>query len=195
MKYNLSEITEVIKNRRTIYPEFFSKRKVHKEMVENLLNNAIWAPNHGQTQPWRFSIFMNKGLEKLSEFQSNLYQEKFTGEKFNEIKYDKLKTRPLKTSVVIAICMTPDPKGKIKEIEEVEAVACAVQNIMLSATAYGLGVYWSSGGVTYLDETKVFLGLNENDKCLGFLYLGYPENEWPKSQRRPIEYVTKWIEE
>ena len=195
MKYSLSEITEVIKNRRTIYPEFYSSRKVHKEIVENLLNNAIWAPNHGMTQPWRFKVFMSDGLNKLSEFQSKLYQEKFTGDSFNEKKFYKLKEWPLKTSVVIAICMTPDPKGKIKEIEEIEAVACSVQNIMLSATAYGLGSYWSSGGVTYMDETKTFLDIEEKDKCLGFLYLGYPEGDWPKSQRRPIEYSTNWIEE
>ena len=37
MKYNLSEITDVIKNRRTIYPTFFSSRKVHKEIVEKIL--------------------------------------------------------------------------------------------------------------------------------------------------------------
>ena len=195
MKYSLSEVTEVIKNRRTIYPEFFSSRKVHKEIVETLLNNAIWAPTHGMTQPWRFNVFMGKGLERLSNFQSSLYKEKFTGEKFNGKKFDKLKNWPLKTSVVIAICMTPDPKGKIKEIEEIEATACAVQNIMLSATAYGIGSYWSSGGVTYLDETKTFLELNGTDLCLGFLYLGYPEGDWPKSQRKPIEYLTKWTEE
>ena len=41
MKYNLSEITDVIKNRRTIYPKFFSSRKVHKEIVEHLSKNNI----------------------------------------------------------------------------------------------------------------------------------------------------------
>ena len=37
MKYNLSEITELIKNRRTIYPKFYSSRKVHKEIIEHLI--------------------------------------------------------------------------------------------------------------------------------------------------------------
>ena len=65
MKYNLSEITEVIKNRRTIYPEMYSTRKVHKEIIEDLLNNAIWAPTHGLTQPWRFTVFMEDSLKRL----------------------------------------------------------------------------------------------------------------------------------
>ena len=194
MKYSLSEISNIIKERRTIFPEFYSSRKIHKEMVENMLNNAIWAPNHGMTQPWRFTVFMEEGRQKLADFQSNLYQEKHK-DNFNEHKFNKLKNRPLQSSVVIAVAMTPDKKGKIKEIEEVEATACAVQNILLTATAYGLGSFWSSGGITYEEETKAFLGLDKNDKCLGFIYLGYPENEWPKSQRRPIEYLSNWVEQ
>ena len=58
MKYNLSEITDLIKNRRTIYPEQYSDRKIHKEQIEVLLNNAIWAPSHGLTQPLAFKVFM-----------------------------------------------------------------------------------------------------------------------------------------
>ena len=72
MKYNLSEITEVIKNRRTIYHEMYSTRKVHKEIIEDLLNNAIWAPTHGNTQPWRFKVFMGEGLMKLSKLVAQI---------------------------------------------------------------------------------------------------------------------------
>ena len=68
MKYNLSEITEVIKNRRSIAPEKFSSRQVHREQIELLLNNAIWAPSHGMTQPWRFKVFMGDGRKRIAEF-------------------------------------------------------------------------------------------------------------------------------
>ena len=111
MKYSLSEITDIIKDRRTIYPEFFSERKVHKEMVEKLLNNAIWAPTHGMTQPWRFTVFMNEGLHQLSDTLSSIYQAKHTGDAFNEMKYNKLKQRPLKASAVIALVVEFDTKG------------------------------------------------------------------------------------
>ena len=193
MKYSLSEVTDIITDRRTIYPEFYSERKVHKEIVEKLLNNAIWAPTHGMTQPWRFSVFMDEGRQKLAGFLSNLYKQKHSGENFNEKKFDKLKHRPLKASVVIAISVERDSKGKITELDETLAVACAVQNMMLTATCYGLATFWATPGVIKYDEINSFLNI-ENGKCIGFLYVGYPAIEWPKSQRRPIEYVTKWIE-
>lgn len=192
MKYNLSEITEVIRNRRTIYPEQYSQRKVHKEIVEDVLNNAIWAPTHGKTQPWRFTVFMDQSREELSNFLSQLYEEKFKGDSFNEMKFNKLKNRPLKSSVAIAIVMTPDPDNRIMEMEEIEAVACAVQNMHLTCTAYGIGGFWSTPKLVYTQEMNDFLELDEKDKCLGIFYMGYPEIEWPKGQRKPIEYLTKW---
>lgn len=193
MKYNLSEITEVIKNRRTIYPEMYGSRKVHKEIIEDLLNSAIWAPTHGNTQPWRFKVYMNEGLDKLSDFQSNLYQKLNPGEKFNEKKFKKLQVRPLQASAVIAVCMKRDEKGRILEIEEIEAVACAIQNMHLTCTAYGIGGFWATPGLIYNSDTNLFLNLGEKDKCLGFFYVGYPDVDWPKGQRKPIEYVTEWI--
>ena len=75
MKYNLSEITDVIRNRRTIYPEQFSDRKVHQEQIELLLNNAIWAPTHGNTQPWRFKVFIEDARQNLSDFLVRTYCE------------------------------------------------------------------------------------------------------------------------
>jgi nitroreductase len=66
---------------------------------------------------------------------------------------------------------------------------------MLVAAAHGIGSYWGTGGLTYSQEIKQFLSLGENDLFMGFLYLGYPEGEWPKkTRRRPQEYFTEWIE-
>jgi nitroreductase len=195
MKYDLSEITAVIRDRRTIFPEEYTKRIVHKEIIENILTNAIWAPNHGKTQPWRFKVFSGNSLKRLGEFQAQLYRENTTTETFSEAKYTKTLNRPLLSSVVIAICMERTLETKILEIEEVIAVACAVQNMHLTCTAYGLGAFWNSGGGTYNNKTKTFLGLKENDKVLGFFYMGYTENSWPKSHRKPLEYVTEWINE
>ena len=197
MKYNLSEITELIKDRRTIYPEFYSGRKIHKEQVEVILNNAIWAPNHGSTQPWTFKVFLDEGRQTLADFQSQLYKEQTNSEDFKQMKFDKLLNRPLKAGAVIAVSLKRDPNSKILEIEEVEAVACAIQNMYLTCTAWGLGSFWATPKLIYTKEMNDFLGLSETDKCLGLFYVGYPvqDFEWPKGHRKPIEYMTEWVDE
>jgi nitroreductase len=194
MKYSLSEITELIKNRRTIYPKFFTSRKVHKEIVEHLLNNATWAPTHGNTQPWRFKIYMGESRAKLSDKLGELYKKLTPEELFKNEKLEKIIARPFLSSVSIVICMERGTNEKIPEIEEVEAVACAVQNICLTATAYGIGSFWSSPKIIYHKEMNNFLKLKEKDKCLGILYLGYPAIDWPRGQRKPIDYLTDWNE-
>lgn len=195
MRFNLSEITELIRSRRTIYPEQFSSRKVHKEQIELMLNNAIWAPTHGNTQPWRFKVFMDEGRQKLSDFLGKSYLEFTPKENQDDMKLAKMITRPLKSSAVIAICMKRQPEEKILEIEEIEAVACAVQNLHLTCTAYGLGGFWATPKLIYNERTNEFLGLQQKDKCLGLFYIGYPEIDWPKAHRKPIEYNTEWINE
>ena len=193
MRYNLSEITELIRNRRTIYPEQFSERKVHREQIELMLNNAQWAPTHGNTQPWRFIVFADAGREKLSDFLSRTYLEITPIDKQNDSKLAKMINRPLLSSAVIAVCMSRQVEEKIEEIEEIEAVACAIQNIHLTCTAYGIGGFWSTPKLIYHSKMNDFLGLKEKDKCLGLFYLGYPTIEWPESHRKPLEYNSTWI--
>lgn len=197
MKYNLSEISDLIRNRRTIYPEQFSERKIHKEQVEVLLNNAIWAPSHGLTQPWTFTVFLDEGRQKLSDFLANLYTEKTPKDAFGALKFNKLKNRPLMAGAVIAVSLKRDPKSPILELEEIEAIACGIQNMHLTCTAWGLGAFWSTPKLIYTPEMNAFLGLGENDKCLSLFYVGYPKPDfdWPKGHRKPIEYFTTWVNE
>jgi len=192
MKYNLSEITDVIRDRRTIYPELFSDRKVHIEQIELLLNNAIWAPTHGNTQPWRFKVMTDGALQNLSDFLVKTYKELTPEDKQSEMKLSKMTNRPLLSSAVIAICMQRQETEKISEQDEILAVACAVQNMHLTCTAYGLGGFWSSPGLINSPQAKEYFNLGDKDKCLGLFYLGYPAGEWLKGQRKPIEYITEW---
>jgi nitroreductase len=194
MIFNLSEINELIRSRRTIYPEQFSDRIVHKEQLELILNNAQWAPTHGNTQPWRFKVFTGDARQRLSDFMAKTYLELTPSAEQNDAKLAKMLKRPLIASVIIAVCMKRQTEEKILELEEIEAVACAVQNMHLTCTAYGLGGFWSTPKLIYHQRTNEFLGLKEKDKCLGLFYIGYPAIEWPSSHRRPLEYSTEWIE-
>ena len=192
MKYNLSEITEIIKNRRTIYPQFYSSRKVHKEIIEHLLQNATWAPTHGMTQPWRFKVFTGESRKKLSDALSMLYKQLTPTENFREDKFAKMQARPFQASAAIVAYMKRGDNPKIPEIEEISSVACAIQNLCLTATAYGIGSFWSTPKIIYTKEMNDFLKISDEDKCMGIIYLGYPNDEWPKGQRKPIEYLTEW---
>lgn len=193
MDYNIEEINQLIRNRRSVFPkQFETGKKIDDSIVQQILENATWAPNHGQVEPWRFVVFTGEGLQKLATFQAELYKSE-AGENFKEATYQTLSTNPLKASHVIAICMKRDPNKKFQEVEDIEAVACAVQNMYLSTTAYGLGGYWTTGGVTYKQSAKDFFGLGEDDKLLGFFYLAHVAVPSPAGKRKPIEEKVEWV--
>lgn len=195
MKYNVEEFNELIRNRRSVFPKQFDTEKhIPDEIIRQILENATWAPNHGHTEPWQFVVFTGEGLKKLAQFQSELYKET-AGEKYKEATYQNLQTNPLKASHVIALCMKRDVNKKHPEVEEIEAVACAVQNIYLSVTAYGLGGYWTTGGVTYNEKAKPFFGLDEYDRLLGFFYVAYVAVPSPEGKRKPLEEKVVWVKD
>lgn len=195
MTFNTSEINRLIRTRRSIYPPQYSGEQVPDAVVNEMLENANWAPTHGLTEPWSFVVFKGAGIQQLATFQAELYKDRSTAAgKFDEQKHKKLLTKPLLSSHIISIGMRREEKQRFPEVEEIEAVACAVQNMYLTATAYGVGCYWGSGGVTYFDEAKSFFGLGENDRLLGFLYMGIPKGDWPQGRRKPISEKVRWVQ-
>ncbi|KYG83560.1 nitroreductase family protein [Roseivirga echinicomitans] len=196
MKFSIEETNKLLRNRRSIYPAMYSEVPVDDAIIKEMLENANWAPTHKLTEPWRFVVFKGEGLKKLATFQSELYKELATkASNFDASKFEKLATKPLLASHIIAIGMKREPNVLVPEIEEISAVACAVQNMYLTATAHGIGCYWGSGGITYKEEAKSFFGLGAEDKLLGFLYVGnLKTDKWPAGKRGPIEEKVSWVE-
>lgn len=193
MNYNPESLNQLIRNRRSTFPKQFEEgKKIEDAVITEIVENATWAPSHGNIQPWKFVVFTGEGLQKLAQFQSELYKES-SGENFKEATYQTLQNNPLKASHIIAICLKRDPNKKFPEMEEIAAVSCAVQNIYLSVTAYGLGGYWTTGGVTYNPKAKPFFGLEEDDKLMGFFYIGHVAVPSPEKARKPVEEKVEWI--
>ncbi len=189
------QFNELVKNRRSVFPSQFDvSKKIPDELVKQILINATWAPNHGKTEPWFFKVFSGQGIHTFAGIQSKLYQE-LSGDQYKEEKYIKLQTTPLLASHIISIGMKRTTSKNIPEIEDVAAVACAVQNMYLTASVYGLGCYWTTGGITYLEKAKYYFGLEDQDTLMGFFYLAYIAVPSAKATRRPLEEKTQWVKE
>jgi len=194
MQFNTDEFNQLIRMRRSIFPADYNGENVDDAIVQQMLENANWAPSHRFTEPWRFLIYTREGLKKLGEIQSTVY--KNVTEKdgtFSEKKYLNLRDKPLSASHVIVVAMRRNAERSVPEIEEISAVACAVQNLYLTATAYGVACYWGTGGITYFEESKTAFGLEKEDKLMGFFYIGVPK-KWPKPTKRgDITDKIEWI--
>ena len=194
--FNIEEVNKIIRNRRSMFvAQFKENDPVEDWIVEEMLENANYAPTHKLTEPWRFTVFAGDGLKQFADFQAKLYKEK-AEEKgtFSEATYTKLQENPLKCSHIIAIGMKRDLHANIPEMEEIAAVAMAVQNMYLTASAHGLAGYWGTGGVTFYPEAKAAFGLEEEDRLMGFFYLAKPATDrWPQGKRKPIDDKVNWV--
>jgi len=188
-----AEVSDLLRSRRSIFPKTYNDRPIDKAIIEEVLENANWAPTHKFTEPWRFKVFREKGLERLSIYLSSWYKENIPEDRYSEKKFEKTRTNPLRSSCVIAICMQRDPAESIPEWEEIAAVACAVQNMYLTCAAHNIGCYWSSP--RSILEAREFLQLGEGESCLGLFYMGYHDLPQMEGKREPIQDKTVWLED
>lgn len=191
----LDALSDIIRHRRSIKPVDLNPAKpVDRELLMALFENANHAPTHGLTEPWRFVVFQGEGRSELSQTMQRIYRETTPAHEFREEKMSKMSTNPLLAPVVLAIGMARRGGDKVPELEEIEATACAVQNLALSASAVGLAGYWSSPPLVYTRDFAQWLGLGEQDRCLGLFYLGWPKDGFaePKAVRHDVSEKITW---
>ena len=188
---NPDKLLALIKNRRSIFPNSYIDKPIAKEVIEEILEAANWAPNHRKTEPWRFKVFQGPALERLAKYLGDYYQSNTPADKFSEMKLKKTLKKPIQSACVIALCMQRDPKESVPEWEEQAALAMSVQNMWLMCTAHGIGSYWSSP--KSIIEARKFLGLKEGEQCYGVFYMGYHDLDELSATRGDIAEKVEWI--
>ncbi len=184
-------VAELMRKRRSIFPKTYNRKPIPRAIIEEMLENANWAPTHRLTEPWRFKVFVGEALARLGDYLGDFYLNNTPPAGFSEAKFNKSKESPKLSACVIAICMQRDAKARVPEWEELAAVACAVQNMWLTCTAHGIGSYWSTPKAAL--EAETFLGLAEGERCLGLFYMGYHDMPELPGKRSPVAEKTTWI--
>jgi nitroreductase len=184
-------LSEIIRNRRATPPKFLTKKEVEKDLILNLLENANWAPNHKNTEPWRFIVFQGDSKQTLAKSIFNLLEEKQKeGLEVNMQKAVSFRDNLLHVPVAIAIVMQRDIAQRIPEWEEIAAVSMAVQNMWLSATDSGLGAFWATP--PFLPLIQPLLELKPIQKLLGFFFVGHIAMDYPSPGRGPVSEKVSW---
>ncbi len=190
MDTTFSAITNIIKTRRSVKPLAMNGHKIPNGEIAAILELADWAPTHGYTEPWRFIVYENPIDFCLQH--ADLYKQTAT-ENFDSTNYNKLLHQGDKTSHIIVAVMKRGNIPKIPAFEEIEAASCAIQNLLLGATALNIASFWSTGGMTLKPQFKEFLKFGEDDQVMGIIYLGYAD-KYPEGQRMtPLEEKIIWI--
>lgn len=187
-------IHEAIKTRRS--KPLVSDKAVPIELIEQVIEAGTYAPNHFRTEPWRFFVLTGDGRAKLGKVFGEIIgarQDDPTSEESLK-KIERVQKNPLRSPIVIAVGVEPTEKHNVIPQEEHAAVHAAIQNMLLTAHALGLGAIWRTGSICYNPKITKFFDLSEDGEVVAFIYLGYPDIELAPIKRTSAKELTTWID-
>ncbi|MCL6605511.1 MAG: nitroreductase [Paenibacillus sp.] len=175
-------IAETIRERRTIRD--FNGEPMSQETVIELLNDAVWAPFHSASEPWRFVLFMGEGRRTFAEAVAQTYSKEVVDLHGERVMHQYCHLMQAHLLVVIEA----DPRQKQFE-DAFSATAALIQNLQLIAWERKIGVVWKTNDYNWNPKFLNTVGVKPDERVVGTLHLGYfDEDKVPRPKdRTPVE--------
>ena len=190
----------LIRGRRSI--RRYQPAPISPGVLARILEAGTWAPSAHNRQPWRFVVLTEAAeREDLAKTMGDLLRASRTadGDDTADVEGDVARSyaRIAGAPVAIVAFLTmedmdtyPDPKrSHAEELMAVQGVAMAVQNILISAHAEGLGACWMCAPLFCQDEVGAALGVPSHWRAQALLTLGLPASKGKPPVRRPVDEV------
>jgi nitroreductase len=152
------DVEDAIRERRTI--KAFAPEPVSRELLDELLSLARWAPNHHLTNPWRFRVVGSVSLLRLKAAAGP----EAAG------KLDRAPT-------LVAVTVVNRGADRVQSEEDLCATACATYAVLLAAHGRGLAGYWRTPGVLRTQEGRAALRIPDDERFVALIHLGRPREE------------------
>ncbi len=183
------EVLEAIRTRRSV--KRLTDQSPSRRDIEEVLEAALWAPNHHFTQPWRFHVIAGDERAKMGEHVAAAIERESTPNEESNAAADARKAL-LRSPVVIAVtvCVSDDP---VLALEDYAAACCAIQNLTLAAWSRGVVSKWRTGDMGLYASAKEYLGVSQDDRIVGYIYLGYPAQNAVGQGRERSRGCIRWL--
>lgn len=155
--------------------------------LADLLRLATRVPDHGKLSPWRFVILRGEAKDVFAERITAL-----ADSQANPVKA-KAALRKLTRPPVCVAVISRYIAGEIPEWEQRQSASAVCMQMLLAAAAMGWGANWITDWYSYDPRALDILGVGENEKVAGYLYLG-TATEAPQERQRPDvpALVSEW---
>jgi nitroreductase len=175
------DLAAVLRGRRSI--DLFAADPVGVDRLRAAVEVARWAPNHRLTEPWRFYLLGPATLRAVVDLAVEL-EVAAKGERAGPVRRARLEAIP-----GMFVLTSKRSEDALVEREDYAACCCAAQNLMLYLWALGIGVKWTTGGITREQRFYELLGIDsKTELVVGFFWYGVPKVV-PTRQRRSVEEI------
>jgi len=163
---------------------------IPRTLVEEVLHAATMAPNHHLTQPWRFIVIAGNGRRAIGAAHAAAVARGRPDAPPATLEREAARLE--RAPVVVACVVTGGSQDPVRAREDRDAVAAAVQNLLLAAHALGLAAMWRTGTMVDEPEVRTALGLGGDASIVAFVYLGWAATVPAGRERRPLGDVVEW---
>ncbi len=164
-------VTTLIQSRQTVLPKGLGAPGPDAEQLGRILAAAAHAPDHGQLLPWRFVLVPGASRAPLAEVFAAALHERDPAATDRQLGQAREKAHRAPVLLLVVVDSTRG-NADIGLDERVASAGCAVQNMLLMATAQGFGSAVTSGKALKAEALRVLFGLAPGEQALCFVSIG-----------------------
>lgn len=184
---------EAIRSRTSV--RSFAPGAIARDDIARLLDAAVRAPNHKLTEPWRFVVVTGAARDRYAAIRRDHRKLKFDDPAAPDAaaKIETTWREHLDTPAFIFVLQALDDDAVRRE-EDYAAVMMATQNLLLAATALGLGSYLRTGGIMGRPEVRELAGAAERERIVAIVSVGRPAGPATPVRRTGAAAKTTWLD-
>ncbi len=190
-------LATLLQSRRSVRK--YQDRPVSRELIEQVLESARWAPSPHGRQPWRFVVLTTQKLKLQladqmgSTWQQNLHMDGQDAEIVN-IRLQKSRQRILNAPVIVIPCLYledldyyPDERRQADEkTMAIQSIGAAIQNMLLMAYDLGLDAGWMCAPLFCPEVVCKALDLDPRLIPQALITIGYAAADPERRERLPL---------
>lgn len=164
------DFIDFLLSRRSVLANLIKEPGPSSEDLERIVSAAMRVPDHGRLEPWRMLVLRDKAREELGDVLEKAFVKDNPNATEVQIKYEK--NRLTRAPVVVTVISRVLKDHKIPEWEQILSSGAACQTMLIAALSMGYAAQWLTEWYAYHPAVSEALGLAENERIAGFVYIG-----------------------
>ena len=157
------------------------------EELTQILQTAIRVPDHGKLGPWRFIRFAGEARAQFGDILAARYAQQNIDAREQNIEAER--NRFTRAPVIIGVVSRITANIKIPEWEQQLSAGAVCQNMLVAASLMGFAAQWLTEWYAFDSSISSALGLTDDERIAGFVYIGSAEEKPPERVRPNLEQV------
>ncbi len=178
-----TDVLSFLLTRRSVKPVQMTEPGPSVTQLQQILTVAARVPDHKKLVPWRFIVFEGDGRRRFGDALADACRAEET-EPPSHVRLDTERRRFMDAPLVVAVVSRVTPTRGAPEWEQILSAGAACFNLCLAANSLGFASNWLTGWYAYSPAIKAHLGLADDERIAGFVYIG-SANDTPPDRERP----------